>query len=149
MTMETVIILSRKVHNPLRANDHHAMPTARTVHTFQISYQARSSLAANGYQSTNKQTNKHWCSELFFGIYCRVKLLSTDVSEVRTVSIIRETSVDKHFTRQYIPEDNSEHHTRRRENLKSHEQTLLVVSLYRWPEWNWTLTLKNVLKYHN
>jgi hypothetical protein len=24
------------------------------------------------------------------------------------------------FTRQYIPEDNSEHHTRRRENLKSH-----------------------------
>jgi hypothetical protein len=25
-----------------------------------------------------------------------------------------------HFTRQYIPEDNSEHHTRRRENLKSH-----------------------------
>jgi hypothetical protein len=29
--------------------------------------------------------------------------------------------VDNHFTRQYIPEDNSEHHTRRRENLKSHE----------------------------
>jgi hypothetical protein len=32
-----------------------------------------------------------------------------------------ETSVDNYFTRQYIPEDNSEHHTRRRENLKSHE----------------------------
>jgi hypothetical protein len=31
-----------------------------------------------------------------------------------------ETSVDNHFTWQYIPEDNSEHHTRRRENLKSH-----------------------------
>jgi hypothetical protein len=31
-----------------------------------------------------------------------------------------ETSVDNHFIRQYIPEDNSEHHTRRRENLKSH-----------------------------
>jgi hypothetical protein len=31
-----------------------------------------------------------------------------------------ETSVDNYFTRQYIPEDNSEHHTRRRENLKSH-----------------------------
>jgi hypothetical protein len=29
-------------------------------------------------------------------------------------------SVDNYFTRQYIPEDNSEHHTRRRENLKSH-----------------------------
>jgi hypothetical protein len=27
--------------------------------------------------------------------------------------------VDNHFTRQYIPEDNSEHHTRRRENVKS------------------------------
>jgi hypothetical protein len=33
---------------------------------------------------------------------------------------ISETSVDNYFTRQYIPEDNSEHHTRRRENLKSH-----------------------------
>jgi hypothetical protein len=33
-----------------------------------------------------------------------------------------ETSVDNHFTRQYIPEDNSEHHTRRRENLKSHKR---------------------------
>jgi hypothetical protein len=28
--------------------------------------------------------------------------------------------VDNHFTQQYIPEDNSEHHTRCRENLKSH-----------------------------
>jgi len=31
-----------------------------------------------------------------------------------------ETSADNHFTRQYILADNSEHHTRRRENLKSH-----------------------------
>jgi hypothetical protein len=30
---------------------------------------------------------------------------------------LSETSVDNHFTRQYNPE--SEHHTRRRENLKS------------------------------
>jgi hypothetical protein len=30
-----------------------------------------------------------------------------------------ETSVDNYFTRQYIPEDKSELHTRRRENLKS------------------------------
>jgi hypothetical protein len=30
-----------------------------------------------------------------------------------------ETSVDNHFTRQYNPEDSSEHHTRRRENMKS------------------------------
>jgi hypothetical protein len=31
-----------------------------------------------------------------------------------------ETSVENYFTRQYIPDDNSELHTRRRENLKSH-----------------------------
>jgi hypothetical protein len=30
-----------------------------------------------------------------------------------------ETSVDIYFTRQYIPEDNSEHRTRRRENLET------------------------------
>jgi hypothetical protein len=47
--------------------------------------------------------------------------LSTDVSEAARTS---ETSVDNYFTRQYIPEDNSELHTRRRENLKS--QTVLV-----------------------
>jgi hypothetical protein len=46
---------------------------------------------------------------------------------VRTASIIipdetSETSVDNHFTQQYIPEDNSEHHTSRRENLKSHNE---------------------------
>jgi hypothetical protein len=55
--------------------------------------------------------------------------MSTDVSEVSAASIIAlmkeavhtsETSVDIQFrTRQYIPED-SELHTRRRENLKSH-----------------------------
>jgi hypothetical protein len=31
-----------------------------------------------------------------------------------------ETSVDNYFAWQYIPEDKSELHTRRRENLKSH-----------------------------
>jgi hypothetical protein len=31
-----------------------------------------------------------------------------------------ETSVDNYFTQQYTPENNSELHTRRRENLKSH-----------------------------
>jgi hypothetical protein len=50
--------------------------------------------------------------------------MSTDVSEVRTASIIRAvmetartsaTSVDNYSTQQYIPED-SELHTRRREN---------------------------------
>jgi hypothetical protein len=74
-----------------------------------------------------------WCSELSSGLYCRVKWLSTDVLEVRTASTLMmecklmmeavrtsETSVDNHFTRQYNPVDSSEHHTRRRENLKSH-----------------------------
>jgi len=37
-----------------------------------------------------------------------------------------ETSVDNYFTRQYIPEDKSELHTRRRENLKS--QTVFRLS---------------------
>jgi hypothetical protein len=37
-----------------------------------------------------------------------------------------ETSVDSYFIRQYIPEDKSELHSRRLENLKSHK---LEVSL--------------------
>jgi hypothetical protein len=62
-------------------------------------------------------------------MYCRVKYLLTDVSELRAASIIAlmleaastsETLVDNYFTRQYIPEDKSELHTRRHENLKSH-----------------------------
>jgi hypothetical protein len=38
-----------------------------------------------------------------------------------------ETSVDNYFTRQYIPEDNSEFHIRRRESLKSHLTMLIFV----------------------
>jgi hypothetical protein len=34
--------------------------------------------------------------------------------------------VDNHFTRQYIPEENFEHHTRRREYLKSHIAKLMI-----------------------
>jgi hypothetical protein len=61
-------------------------------------------------------------------MYCRVlDWMSTDVSEVSSTSIrammeaarISETLVDiQSRTRQYIPED-SELHTRRRENFKS------------------------------
>jgi hypothetical protein len=36
-----------------------------------------------------------------------------------------ETSVDNYFTWQYIPEDNSELHTRRRENFKYHKDQLV------------------------
>jgi hypothetical protein len=43
-----------------------------------------------------------------------------------------ETSVDNHFTQQYIPEDNSEHHTRRRENLKSQISESTVSISYRF-----------------
>jgi hypothetical protein len=35
-----------------------------------------------------------------------------------------ETSVENYFTRQYIPEDKYELHTRRRENLKSYNEKL-------------------------
>jgi hypothetical protein len=47
-----------------------------------------------------------------------------------------ETSVDNNFTWQYIPEDHSEHHTRRHENLKSQNVINLVVhlSLRRGPD---------------
>jgi hypothetical protein len=59
-------------------------------------------------------------SELSSGLYCHVKRLSTDVSEVMEEVRTSETSVDNLFTWQYNAEDSSEHHTRRRENLKSH-----------------------------
>jgi hypothetical protein len=52
-------------------------------------------------------------------VSCRVKMhnnISGMMEAVRT----SETSVDNYFTRQYIPEDNSELHTRRGENLISH-----------------------------
>jgi hypothetical protein len=41
-----------------------------------------------------------------------------------------ETSVDNHFTRQYNPEDSSEHHTHRRENLKSHKVQQCAENVY-------------------
>jgi hypothetical protein len=52
------------------------------------------------------------CSELSSGLYCRVNRLTPDVSKV-----------------QYNPEDSSEHHTRRRENLKSHMKIALLCNL--------------------
>jgi hypothetical protein len=53
----------------------------------------------------------------FRGAYCLHHHHSSLMMEAVRTS---ETLVDNHFTRQYIPEDKSEHHTRRRENLKSH-----------------------------
>jgi hypothetical protein len=48
-----------------------------------------------------------------------------------------ETSVDNHFTRQYISEDNSEHHTSRRENLKSHKRLQVTTTLTSFGGWNY------------
>jgi hypothetical protein len=69
------------------------------------------------------------------GMYIRVLNMSTDVSEVRAASNIialmmeaartSKTSVDIQLrTWQYIPED-SELHTRCRENLKSHTRDIM------------------------
>jgi hypothetical protein len=48
--------------------------------------------------------------------------------------------VDHHFTQQYNPEDSSEHHTRRRENLKSHlvnvEREMLCYTCNHWGNLN-------------
>jgi hypothetical protein len=41
-----------------------------------------------------------------------------------------EMSDDNYFTWQYIPEDNSELHTGRRENLKSHKSVLFSHEIY-------------------
>jgi hypothetical protein len=46
-----------------------------------------------------------------------------------------ETSVDNYFTWQYIPEDNSELHTRRHENLKSHNKIITVTRYYIMDFW--------------
>jgi hypothetical protein len=95
--------------------------------------------------STNSSSNSS-------GMYFRVlSWTSTDFSEVRAASIIRamthrpddggskyissETSVDIQLrTRQYIPQD-SELHTRRRENLKSHTVPIHFGSLERATWW--------------
>jgi hypothetical protein len=55
---------------------------------------------------------------MFRAVLCVLPPSSLMMEAVRT----SETSVDNHFTWQYNPEDSSEHHTCRRENLKSHIQ---------------------------
>jgi hypothetical protein len=43
----------------------------------------------------------------------------TAIAQMMEAARTTETTVGNYFTRQYIPEDKSELHTRRRENLKS------------------------------
>jgi hypothetical protein len=59
-------------------------------------------------------------------LYCLHHQGSLMMEAVRTA----ETSVENIFTRQYNPEDSSEHHTRRRENLKSH---IVIIQLAYMP----------------
>jgi hypothetical protein len=85
--------------------------------------------------TTGSELYRKWSSESS-GMYCRVlKWMSTDVSEVRAVCYrpddeaarTSETSADIQLrTCQYISED-SELHTRRRENLKSHVYNNLLL----------------------
>jgi hypothetical protein len=48
-----------------------------------------------------------------------------------------ETSVDNQFTRQYNTEDSSEHHTRRRENLKSHNSHAIIIGVTKSKIYTW------------
>jgi hypothetical protein len=71
-----------------------------------------------------------------------------------------ETSVDNYFTRQYIPEDNSELHTRRRENFKCHWNLISAIYLegirksrklhlgYCDRLYFWTLPIVIIIKYN-
>jgi hypothetical protein len=52
-----------------------------------------------------------------------------------------KTSVDNYFTWQYIPEDKSELHTRRRENLKSH----MTIMFMPWIHLPGTFTLPDIM----
>jgi hypothetical protein len=80
--------------------------------------------------------NTHSCSfslyeyAYFRCLYSSFRIVFWDVlpsSLMMEAVCTSETSVDNYLTLQYIPEDNSEHHTRRRENLKSH---IFVVFLH-------------------
>jgi hypothetical protein len=60
------------------------------------------------------------------GTHWRKQNWSSDSVQDDEAARTSETSVDNHFTRRYIPEDISELHTRRRENLKSHIENKIV-----------------------
>jgi hypothetical protein len=99
-----------------------------------------SETSANMYQITGcsipEDSNlQARCSELSSGLYCRVKWLSTDVSEVRTASIIRD--------------DSSEHHTRRRENLKSRIFKLISARIWNLTEYRQLLFIVSTYLYNN
>jgi hypothetical protein len=57
------------------------------------------------------------CSEC---LNIRHRVVWTYVQTHEQLLLCVSSSLKNHFIQQYNPEDNSEHHTRRRENLKSH-----------------------------
>jgi hypothetical protein len=61
----------------------------------------------------------------------------TDIHKTITLSDVQSCLLGYKATRQYNPEDSSEHHTRRRENLKSH--ITLSVVLYGCEIWSPTI----------
>jgi hypothetical protein len=62
-----------------------------------------------------------WSTQSTGLLYNRDPLtLSSLIVPMMEAAHTSETSVDNYFTRQYIPEDKYELHTRRHENLKSH-----------------------------
>jgi hypothetical protein len=67
------------------------------------------------FPSSGKKVALMMFRAVFWVVLPCKRLSSLMMEAVRT----SETSVDNRFTRQYNPEDSSEHHTRRRENLKS------------------------------
>jgi hypothetical protein len=80
------------------------MEAVRTSETSVDNHFTRQSLMMEAVRTSETSVDNHFTRQ------------SLMMEAVRT----SETSVDNHFTRQYNPEDNSEHHTRRRENLKFH-----------------------------
>jgi hypothetical protein len=69
------------------------------------------------FHTTRRSTNKVNTQNCLLG--CNLLPCKIIVDNYFTRQYIPE--VVNYFTRQYIPEDNSELHTRRRENLKSHK----------------------------
>jgi hypothetical protein len=100
-----------------------------TIHAASLDNETSSWLLQEAIKLQKQETltilsNMVGCSELSSGIYCRVKWLSTYVSEVhhQDGGSMHLWNVGRQsLYAAVIPEDNSEHHTRRRENLKSHD----------------------------
>jgi hypothetical protein len=105
-----------------------------------------SSLDDSGWKFRQVQTRFLcvWVHLKVCDIYSRVLPLISADSPALAASVLRvrtlmmeavrasEASVDNRFTRQCNPEDSSEHHTRRRENLKSHTDLFLFQVIAKW-----------------